>query len=54
MRFDKKLLSLIEKVNKNYQLLFERLYGRRVLENHDFRKESTVKRVAKFTYKSLV
>jgi hypothetical protein len=37
----KKVLILIEKVNKNYGLPVERLYGRRILENHNFRKKST-------------
>jgi hypothetical protein len=37
----KKVLILIEKVNKNYGLPVERLYGRRILENHNFRKNST-------------
>jgi hypothetical protein len=27
--------------NKNYRLPLERSYGRRILENHDFRKESS-------------
>jgi hypothetical protein len=40
MRFDKKVLSLIEKVNKNYRLPFERLYRRRIFENHEYRKNS--------------
>jgi len=42
MKFDKKVLSLIEKVNKNYRLPFERLYGRRTLENHEYRKYFTL------------
>jgi len=37
--FDKSLLILKRNFNKNYRLLFERLYGIRIFKNHDFRKE---------------
>jgi hypothetical protein len=30
--------------NKNYQLPLERVYGRRILENHEYRKEEVRKR----------
>jgi hypothetical protein len=36
-----KLLILIEKVNKNYRLPLKRLYGCTVLNNLDYRKESS-------------
>jgi len=39
------VLILIEKVNKNYRLPLKRLYGRRLLENHEYRKESSEKGV---------
>jgi hypothetical protein len=35
---------LIEKVNKNYELLLERLYGREVLENHTLSQLSSIHR----------
>jgi hypothetical protein len=41
IRFDKNVLILIEKVNKNYRLPLKRLYERRILENHDNRKKLT-------------
>ena len=31
-------------LNRNYQLLLEMLYGRRILENHEFRKKSPTHR----------
>ena len=37
--FDEDLPILIEKVKKNYWLLFKRLYRRKTLKNHEFRKE---------------
>jgi hypothetical protein len=37
--FDKNVLILIEKVNKNYSLLLKRVYEGRILENHEYRKE---------------
>jgi len=37
--FDKSLLILKRNFNKNYRLLFERLYGIRIFKNHDFREE---------------
>jgi len=40
MRFDKKVLIRIEKVNKNYRLPLKRLYERRIVENHEYRKIS--------------
>jgi len=36
---DKSLQISIEDVNKNYRLLFEKLYGKKVFKNHPFRKE---------------
>jgi hypothetical protein len=36
--FNKSLLILNRNVNKSYRLPLERLYGRRIFENHDFRK----------------
>jgi hypothetical protein len=43
-----------ENFNKNYRLSVERLYGRRILENHDFRKESARKRDANNIYLSAI
>jgi len=51
---DKSLLILGENFNKNYRLSVERLYGRRILENHDFRKESARKRDANNIYLSAI
>ena len=39
MTFDKKVLSLMEKVNKNYRLPLERLYERGILRKLDYRKK---------------
>jgi hypothetical protein len=36
---DKSLLILYKNFNKNYQLLDERSYVRRILEKHEYRKE---------------
>ena len=36
---DKTLLISHEKVNKNYSLRLKRLYGRRILENHEYSKK---------------
>jgi hypothetical protein len=41
MWFDMNVLILIEKVNKNYRLPFERAHRRVKLKNHTFRKESS-------------
>jgi hypothetical protein len=41
MQVGKKILILIEKVNTNYRLPLEVLYGCTILNNHDFRKNST-------------
>ena len=38
MRLGKTVLSLIEKVNKNYRLPFERVYGWTRMNNQHFRK----------------
>jgi hypothetical protein len=43
--FDKKLLILTEKVNKNYRLPLKRLYEMRILENHDNRKLSFFRKI---------
>jgi hypothetical protein len=37
----KRLPPWNENFNKNYRLPLEKLYGRRILENHDFRKKQT-------------
>jgi len=36
--FDKSLLNFDGNFNKDYRLSLERLYGRRILENHEYRK----------------
>jgi len=41
MCVDMNVLLPIEKVNKNYRLRNERLYGSTILNNHNFRKYST-------------
>jgi hypothetical protein len=53
--FDKKVLSLIEKVNKNYRGLLirlERLYEKRILRNDEYRKESSENGAVDKTYSS--
>lgn len=45
MKFEKNIQIFGKKVNKNYRLLPKRLYGRKILKNHDNRKGEVEKGV---------
>ena len=52
LQFSKTLLHLNGNFNNDYRLPPERLHGRRVLRNHEYRKEDLRKEVANNTYKA--
>jgi len=43
------MLILTEKVNKNDRLPLQRLYGRRIFKNHEYKEGVLKNRVAHFT-----